>query len=108
MFAAKRERVYTEGIWVKVTPETAAAIKQAAGADGIREPEWLRKMIASALRPDPNVRMLLAELMAMRMTMLSLYKNPGLEEGVLTKMVKDIEGRRYAWADKQIEEAKLW
>lgn len=108
MFAAKRERVYTEGIWVKVTPETAAAIKQAAGADGIREPEWLRKVIGKALKPDPSVRMLMAELMAVRSTMLNLYKNPGLEGDTLAAMVKDIEGRRYAWADKQIEEAKLW
>jgi hypothetical protein len=106
MHAANREANYTAGVWAKVRPEMLRAMTEAAEAEGLKLPEWLRKVIGMALNGDTGQRILLAEVMALRTALLTLakekWRGAKFTDAELREMVDACDARKFAMADARI------
>jgi hypothetical protein len=106
MHAANRETNYTAGVWAKVRPEMLRAMTEAAETEGLKLPEWLRKVIGNALKGDPDMRIVLAEVMALGTAMLTLqsaeWRGKDFTDEQLKALVDACEARKFAQADKRL------
>ena len=106
MHAAVTQKSYTESVGTKVKPEMAAGVRGAAAAEGMKPGEWLRKVIGNALRGNPETRVLLAEVMALRTAILTLqsteWRGKDFTDAQLKELIDTCDARKFAQADKRI------
>lgn len=107
MHAAIAENSYTESVGTKVKPEMAAGMREAAEAAGVKQGEWLRKVIGAAIKQEVGQRIVLAELMALRTLTLTLnssqWRGKEITDAQLKEIVDGCEVRKFAQADKRIQ-----
>lgn len=106
MHAGTREKLYTEGIGVKVTPDVDRAINAAAEASGISKMVWIRGAIEQALRPVPTNRMVLAEVLALREILVTVtspeWREKGYTEAELSDLIRDSDADKFGYVDAAV------
>ena len=109
MQGSSRERVYTESVGAKVTPEVAQAVETAALVAGVKPGEWVRRVIGDALEAKAESRVVLAEVMALRSILLTAEMDARLERNgsaeAFDGIVREADARRFAMADGRIAKA---
>jgi hypothetical protein len=94
---------------VKVTAEELQAIKTRANAEGLTVSEWGRMTLLRTLHVDPVTRTMMAEFLAMRRIVLTLYTelrrgNKELSPAAIDRLVADSDYSKYAMADRRIRD----
>ncbi len=93
----------------KVTAAEFRAIRQRATSEGLTVSEWTRVTVLRALQVDPVTRTMMAEFLAMRRIVLTLYTElrtggKELSAAAIDRLVADTDLRKYALADRRIRD----
>ncbi len=73
MYASKRTKLRTRSVTAKVTPEEESVLKQRANADGVTLSERSRQVLLDGVCGSQEIRLLLSEVLALRMIVLRLH-----------------------------------
>jgi hypothetical protein len=73
MYASKRTKLRTRSVTAKVSPEEESLLKHRADDDGVTLSEWSRKVLLDSVCGSQEIRLLLSELLALRMIVLRLH-----------------------------------
>lgn len=106
MTAASTGKKYTVGVCPKLTPETFRAVMEASKAEGLRVGEWCRRVIEAEVSGSCSNRILLAEVMALRVILLTLQGSGVTTKEKLDALVSAVESRKFALADGRIQAGK--
>jgi hypothetical protein len=91
----------------KVTPEEEKLFKTQAREAGLTSSEWCRQALIRAASCAPETRLMLSELMALRMVLLTLHTDLLQGHEVtgerITETLKQADARKYAMADGRID-----
>jgi uncharacterized protein (DUF1778 family) len=111
MHTSKRTRTRTRSVTAKVSPEEESVLKQRADGLGLTLSEWSRQVLLEALDGSPETRLLLSELIALRMIILRLQLD--LIEGDqptkerLKEILERADATKYALAEQRIQGFQL-
>ncbi len=108
MHAQRRPRIRTKSVTAKVTPEEETLLRSRAAAEGITLGEWSRNALLAAARVSPDTRLLLSEIMALRMSFLALHAEllAGGEPPTNERIKQVVDGAdkgKFAAADRRIQ-----
>jgi hypothetical protein len=107
LHAAKRLRTLTASMTAKVTPEEEKLFKMQAREAGLTPSEWCRQALIRAASCTPETRLVLSELMALRMVLLTLHTDLLQGHEVtgerVAEALKQADARKYAMADGRID-----
>lgn len=107
MHAGNRSKTLTGNVTARVTPEEQARLQERAEHAGLTLSEWARQVLLEAVGSSQETRLLLAELLALRMIVLRF--NLDLIEGdqPTKERVKEIleraDATKYALAEQRIQ-----
>jgi len=96
MYAAKRTKLRTRSVTAKVSPEEESLLKQRANAGGVTLSEWSRQVLLEAVCGSQEIRLLLSELLALRMIVLRLHLDLIEGDQPTKERVKEIGGVAHA------------
>lgn len=106
----KAEKPNGNPVSAKVSDETAAAVKECARLAGVPQGIWFRRVIEQAVRGEPEHRILLAEFMSMRTSVLKgvreLLSLNGFPVQEFEAIVRDAEARKFDQAEGRIMEGR--
>lgn len=102
-------RQYPGHVQARVTESELAAIRQRARQEGLSVNAWTRITLLRSLAVDPVTRTMMAEFLAMRRIVLTLYTelrhgNKELSPAAIDRLVADSEYSKYAMADRRIRD----
>jgi hypothetical protein len=103
MNGAKRPVVLTEYASLRLTPEEDKQVAEAAEKQGLTRSQWLRRTVLQAVACPPEMRLALAELMALRAIVLGLHSvsMPG-QESIIKQVADYADSTKFAKADNRI------
>jgi hypothetical protein len=103
MNAAKRSAALTEYASLRLTPEEDKRVAEAAERQGLTRSQWLRRTVLQAVSYPPEIRLALAELMALRAIILGLHSvgTPG-QESIIKQVADYADSTKFAKADNRI------
>ena len=109
MKAIPKPRPYPGHVQARVTEAELVSIRHRAGQEGLSVNAWTRITLLRALHVDPVTRTMMAEFLAMRRIVLTLYTElrqggKELSPGAIDRLVEDTEYRKYAMADRRIRD----
>jgi hypothetical protein len=100
------ETNYTERINLRLRPDDKKALEEKARQQNKDLSEWARETLLASTGFAPDYRELLAELMALRKSLLSilspLAQGNRLASDSIAAIVADADERKYVMADKRI------
>jgi hypothetical protein len=111
MHAANRSKTLTGNVAARVTPEEQARLQQRADEAGLTLSEWARQVLLEAVRSSQETRLLLSELLALRMIVLRLHLD--LIEGDqptkerLKEILERADATKHALAEQRIQGFQL-
>jgi hypothetical protein len=93
----------------KLTEAELLRVQRRAEQEGLTVSEWTRATVLRCLDVDPVTRTMMAEFLAMRRIVLTLYtelRSGGkeLSAGAIDRLVADSDLRKYALADRRIRD----
>ena len=102
-------RAFPCHVQARVTEPESQAIQRRARSEGLSVNSWARVTLLKALEVDPVTRTMIAEFLAMRRIVLTLYtelRTGGEELSATTidRLVADTDLRKYALADRRIRD----
>lgn len=106
MHSGERERTLTGVAAVRLTPAEDKRVKQCAEAAGLTRSEWCRQVLLHALDAPLEARLLLSELLALRMIVLRLHldliegEQPTMER--MKEILERADATKYALAEQRI------
>jgi uncharacterized protein (DUF1778 family) len=107
MHASNRSKTLTGNVTARVTPDEQVRLQQRADEVGLTLSEWARQVLLEALRSSQETRLLLSELIALRMIVLRLHLD--LIEGDqptkerLKEILERADATKYALAEQRIQ-----
>ena len=109
MKAIPKERPFPDQIHARVTKSELDAVRGRASQESLSVSAWTRVTILRALGVDPVTRTMMAEFLAMRRIVLTLYTElrqggKELSTAAIDRLVADTEYRKYAMADRRIRD----
>lgn len=106
MHGSNRRKTLTGSATAKLTSAEENLIKEAAAAAGLTKSEWCRQVLLQAIQTGPETRLMLSELLALRVILLRLHLD--LIEGHeptkerLSELFSQADATKYSLADKRI------
>jgi hypothetical protein len=102
-------RAYPCHVQARVTEGEIEAIRRRAANEGLSVNAWARVTLLKALDVDPVTRTMMAEFLAMRRIVLTLYTElrtggKELSTAAVDRLVADTDLRKYALADRRIRD----
>ena len=96
-------------VQARVTESESEAIRRRARSEGLSVNSWARVTLLKALEVDPVTRTMMAEFLAMRRIVLTLYTElrtggKELPAAAIDRLVADTDLRKYALADRRIRD----
>jgi len=96
-------------VQARVTESESEAIRRRARSEGLSVNSWARVTLLKALEVDPVTRTMMAEFLAMRRIVLTLYTElrtggKELSTAAIDRLVADTDLRTYALADRRIRD----
>ena len=93
----------------KLTQSELLRVQSRAEQEGLTVSEWTRGTVLRALEVDPVTRTMMAEFLAMRRIVLTLYTElrtggKELSAAAIDRLVADTDLRKYALADRRIRD----
>ena len=111
MYASKRTKLRTRSVTAKVSPEEECLLKQRANADGVTLSEWSRQVLLEAVCGSQQIRLLLSELLALRMIVLRLHLDLIEGDQPTKERVKEIleraDATKHALAEQRIQSVRV-
>ncbi|MGA8025571.1 MAG: hypothetical protein WB992_00380 [Bryobacteraceae bacterium] len=111
MYAAKRTKLRTRSVTAKVSTEEESLLKQRAKAEGVTLSEWSRQVLLEAVCGSQEIRLLLSELLALRMIVLRLHLDLIEGDQPTKERVKEIleraDATKHALAEQRIQSVRL-
>lgn len=107
MHVANRSKTLTGNVAARVTPEEQAHLQQRADEAGLTLSEWARQVLLEAVRSSRETRLLLSELLALRMIVLRIHLD--LIEGDqptkerLKEILERADATKHALAEQRIQ-----
>lgn len=106
MHSSNRRKTLTGSATAKLTEAEETLVKQAAAASGLTKSEWCRQVLLQAINTCPETRLVLSELLALRVILLRLHldlidgQEPTKER--LSELFNQADATKYSLADKRI------
>lgn len=109
MMRTPKGRSYPCHVQARVTESESGAIRRRARSEGLSVNSWTRVTLLKALEVDPVTRTMIAEFLAMRRIVLTLYTElrtggKELSAAAIDRLVADTDLRKYALADRRIRD----
>jgi Mobilization protein NikA len=107
MHASNRSKTLTGNVAARVTPEEQTRLQQRADEAGLTLSEWARQVLLEAVRSSQETRLLLSELLALRMIVLRLQldlidgEQPTKER--LKEILERADATKHALAEQRIQ-----
>jgi hypothetical protein len=104
-----KRRSFPDQIHARVTTAEFDAVRSRAAQEGLSVSAWTRITVLRALQVDPVTRTMMAEFLAMRRIVLTLYTElrtgaKDLPPAAIDRLVADTDLRKYALADRRIRD----
>jgi predicted HicB family RNase H-like nuclease len=106
MFVARRKKILTNALALRVTEEESQRIRRSAAQAGLTVSEWGRQVVLESLDCPPWARLLLGEFLALRSVVVDLHND--LLQGVQPsnerlKAILDVaDKRKFEQADRRL------
>lgn len=106
MHSGKRQKTLTGVAAVRLTPAEDKRVKQCAEAAGLTRSEWCRQVLLHALDAPLETRLVLSELLALRMIVLRLQldliegEQPTMER--MKEILERADATKHALAEQRI------
>ena len=106
MFVARRKKILTNALALRVTEDESQRISHSAAQAGLTVSEWGRQVVLEALDGPPWTRLLLGEFLALRSVVVDLHND--LLQGVQPsnerlKAILDVaDKRKFEQADRRL------
>jgi hypothetical protein len=102
----RRRKTLTGSATAKLTSAEENLVREAAAAAGLTKSEWCRQVLLQAIHTGPETRLVLSELLALRVILLRLHldliegQEPTKER--LSELFSQADATKYSLADKRI------
>lgn len=110
MHAGNRSKTLTGNVTARVTPEEQARLQERAEHAGLTLSEWARQVLLEAVGSSQETRLLLAELLALRMIVLRLHLDLIEGDQPTKERVKEIleraDATKHALAEQRIQSTR--
>ena len=107
MHASNRSKTLTGNVTARVTPEEQARFQERAEHAGLTLSEWARQVLLEAVVSSQETRLLLSELLALRMIVLRLHLDLIEGDQPTEQRVKEIleraDATKHALAEQRIQ-----
>ena len=107
MHTATRTKARTRSVTAKVTPREEALLRKCSEEQGLTLSEWLRQVALQGAQTSPEARLLLSELLSLRMIVLRLNLDQIGGEEITEARVKEIldraEASKLSLAEQRIQ-----
>ena len=111
MHASNRSKTLTGNVTARVTPDEQALLQLRADAARLTLSEWSRRVLLEAVDGSQETRLLLSELLALRMIVLRLHLDLIEGDQPTKERVKEIleraDATNHALAEQRIQSVRL-